>query len=1102
MAVLISIPAQAIAEPLTSESFDPTLSLTGSCKVSEADSVPDPDCPEGPMPPAPFSNPKSVTTDSYGNIFVASYGQTSSPEGVEGRVDIFDSFGHFLYEEAIPKGPKNIAVDKLGNLYVVDREDEILLYPPSSYEPAVPKSEYGKPFKVVAGASGSFLIGLAVNPLDQHLFANYGFHITEFGSAEEGNPFIENIGEGTLENSHGLGLAIDWSRKRIYASDHGGVVRVFDLEPPHELLETINGSSTPEGKFLSNFLSLAVDESTGHLFVYDGEGSKTIYELTKNGAYLSTIDHSFRYTFGTEIAVDNGEHSRNGGLNSFGRYLYVPSYPSGLGHTFAFGPSETCKPEITAAAASGITDTEAKLEATIAPCHLATTYTFEYTTQQHYEEEGESFVGAQVAGTGELPAEGVPIKVAAALEGLTPGTAYRFRVVATNEKGSSEAEGQFSTYSEIEAPPSCENAALRTGASALLPDCRAYELVTPADTNARAPVGVGRNGTYFATREASPAGGTVSFEIEGGSIPGFEATGSLAGDTYLATRGEDGWQTSSAGPAGAEAESVNPGSNSPDQGYSFWSTGNGVGSAVITEPTTYLHYPDGHSSLIGRGSLGTDPRAVGRLISEEGGHIVFVSGANGPAVQLEPNAPPDGTKAIYDRTIDQETGEEATHVVSLLPGNITPAEGEDAKYLGASFDGQGIAFAIGNTLYLRFDDQETYEVSEGATFEGVADGGRRITYLQGGDLFTYEIGGEEPVQFTSSGNVTPVNVSTDGSAAYFVSPSVLTGESNPVGATPQPGKENLYISREGTVGFVGSVTNRDVEGEFISVETANGLGLWTTAVGPSESGGAAPGRLGADPSRTTPDGNVLLFESRAPLTGYDPEGHAEVYRYDFSRSELQCLSCNPTKSPGNGEASLESIKPTQFDPQPFGPYGYVTNLRADGRRAFFQSTEPLVQADTDGLQDVYEWEAQGVGSCKRPEGCIYLISSGHSHYADYLYAVSDSGDDVFFLSSDLLLPADSDETPSIYDARVEGGFAEATEEECQGEACLLGPTAPPSPPTISSGEIGPSGNVEPSKPHCGKGKRRVTRHGKTRCVKPHHKKHHHKASSERKGAGK
>jgi hypothetical protein len=532
---------------------------------------------------------------------------------------------------------------------------------------------------------------------------------------------------------------------------------------------------------------------------------------------------------------------------------------------------------------------------------------------------------------------------------------------------------------------------------------------------------------------------------------------------------------------------VVPGSTSPDQGYSFWNTG-ANGSAVIGgKQTYYVSYPDGHSALIGRGSLGTDPRGAGKLISENGGHVIFISGENGPAIQLEPNAPPSGTKALYDRTSD-----EVTHVVSLLPGDETPVAGEDATYAGASLDGMGVAFKIGNKLYLRYNNEETDELGEGVTFAGIAEGGNRAFYLEGGKLWRFDALNEERTEF-SSVPVTPVNVSADGTTAYFVSQSVLTGEPNPNGAVAKGGEENLYRSEEGAISFLATVTERDVEGASNGNEVVGGLGLWTEVVG--------PGKFAADPSRTTPDGDALLFESRAALDGYDPEGSAEVYRYDFSGNELDCLSCNPTLGPASSEASLQSISAGQGDPEPLNSFAYVANLRPDGDRAFFQSTEALVPGDVDGHQDVYEWEAKGTGSGKREGGCAYLTPSGHALRTDYLYAASDSGDDVFFRTSDILLPRDAEETPSIYDARVGGGFPEPKPPICESEGCRPGVSPAPVSPNLASRASGPPGNVSPG---CPKGKHKVKRHGKTVCgkKKKHHKKHHHKKASKSRGAGK
>ena len=1084
-----SLPSGALAAE--THAFDPVLSLTGDCSTSLLDPVPDPGpCPGTAgidHPKAPFSGPAAVATDSYGNIYVAAPGPESAL-GKGGKIDVFDSSGNFITEVADDEGPGSLAVDSEGNLYVGNRFNNrsIILYEPTApYEPEAGNIQYTSDPTAVISSTGL----LAVSGLDigrgsdpkvaDRLFVNMGTSVNEYKSAAEGNGLVEEIGAGEIVGAP-VGIAVDAAHNRIYATSEPvseTEVKVFELASPHTFLYAIKGSVVPAGKFVASSLSLAVDEGTGHLFIYDGAAlPPKVYELeTSNSSatYIGSIEHGFQYVFLSEIGVDNGENSPNGALNPIGRYLYVPSNPGGVGHSYAFGPPTIEPPIVESTSVANVGEEEAELQASIEPFGLKTHYTF--------------FIGSEVVGEGDIPAGNSPIDVAAAVEGLEPETRYRFRVFAENTEGTDEAEAEFATFPAAEPFPECPNDPLRGGFSALLPDCRAYELVTPPDTNARTPHGVSHLGTFFATRESSPSGGAVSFQIEGGIIPGSEGTGSLGSDPYLSTRGGGGWSTAGAGPNGSEVFGVVPGSTSPDQGYSFWSTG-ANGSAVIGgKPTFYVRYPDGHSALVGRGSLADDPRAQGRLISESGGHILFTSGSAGPAIQLEPNAPPNGTTAVYDRTAD-----EVTHVVSLLPGDETPAAGKNATYAGASLDGKGVAFEIGSRLYLRYNDEETFELGEGVTFAGIAEGGAKAFYLQGGKLWRFDALSEEATEFSST-PVTPVNVAAGGDVAYFVSPSVLTGEPNPNGAVAQGGQENLYRSEEGAISFVATVTERDVEGASNGNEVVGGLGLWTSVVD--------EGRLGADPSRTTPDGDALLFESRATLDGYDPEGSAEVYRYDFTANELDCLSCNPTLAPASGDASLQSISAGLGDPEPFSAFGYVANLKADGNRAFFQSEEALVPGDVDGLQDVYEWEAQGTGSCGRAGGCIYLISSGHSLRTDYLYAASDSGDDVFFRTSDILLPRDAEETPSIYDARVGGGFPEPVEEPCEGEGCR---------PGVTPGAVLPTPGMLPSKTSgnlpqrtCPKGKHKVKRHGKTVCVKKkkHHKKHHHKKAGKSGRAG-
>jgi hypothetical protein len=1089
--------------------LDPELSLTGGCNVDALDEVRDPGCPYPAPPSGPsgsFAHPRAVITDSYGNIYVSSFGSNSS--GSQGRIDIFDSEGFFVSELKTP-GPTSLAIDSEGNLYVaaeVGSELRILVFEPDTpYEPDGGNIEYTSPPISLALAGpecsqpslcsfrsasiGS--IGLAINAENDHLFANFGgLGIAEFTSAAEGNEEVRSIFGGEGENP---GVAVDDARDRLYASVDTNRIDIFDLNsvvgtPPedeYEKVGTIDGSDTPLGKFGTQ-LSVAVDEGTSHVFILDGENTR-LYEFDENDEYLRTIQYPFQRVQAGQIGVDNGPQSPNGALSGKGRYLYVPSHKSGTGHSFAFFESQGGPPVVKSAEAVNVAEDETELQAQVNPGNLATNYTFEFKA-----EGAESWTAA---GGGTIPAGNLDTEVSAVVAGLAPGTRYRFRVFAENEEGSDEGEGTFATYPSLPTEPTpCGNALLRTGPSALLPDCRAYELVTPPDTNGRVPLGTSREPGAFVNRQVSPTGEKVPFKVEGGSIPGLGGTGSQLGDPYVSSRTSAGWSTVYAGPSPVFAPKIVPGSTSPDQGYSFWSATGDSGSAVIGgELTNYVRYPDGHSELVGLGSLGEDPRAIGQLISEGGDHIIFSTGATNTSVRLESEAAPDNTFAVYDRVPNPITGQRETKVISLKPGDIPFEAGENAVYVGASLDGEGVVFRANNTLYLRYQNAETFQIGIGVEFAGIVEGGDRVFYVEGGDLKAFDVeSGAPPIVFADTATeVIPVNVSLDGTAAYFVSETAIAGSGpNPNGDAPQAGEQNLYLSEEGQISFVGTVTTRDVDGKPAPSETVDGLGLWVTAAN-------APyaSRFGLVPARTTPDGSVLLFKSRAVLGDYDPDGHAQIYRYDSVAGELQCLSCNPTGAAASADATLQSE--SREGSALFHVLAWIENLRADGRRAFFESSEPLVPGDSDGLQDVYEWEDDGVGSCTRSGGCLYLISSGQSLRNDYLWAVSPSGEDVFFLSSDRLVGADTDQTPSIYDARVGGGFPEPVFVVCEGEGCRPHQQPSPPPPTVLSPVLGPGDNVKPRR--CAKGKRKVKRGGKVRCVKKK-KQRHRRAGAKQRGA--
>jgi hypothetical protein len=245
-------------------------------------------------------------------------------------------------------------------------------------------------------------------------------------------------------------------------------------------------------------------------------------------------------------------------------------------------------------------------------------------------------------------------------------------------------------------------------------------------------------------------------------------------------------------------------------------------------------------------------------------------------------------------------------------------------------------------------------------------------------------------------------------------------------------------------------------------------------VGLSKELGISEGNLSSVTARVSPDGRYLTFMSDRSLTGYQNEdvtsGHVgerldeEVFLYDSSANRLTCASCNPNGE-GSGWQRPHGVFDTELAGEGLGLLAdrpeiwsnrwlaasvpgwtfnitnastsavYQTRYLSDSGRLFFDSADALVPQDKNGKQDVYQFEPEGVGSCQRSGGCVGLISSGTSGRESTFLDASESGNDVFFLTSATLVSQDTDEAFDIYDARV-----------CSESApCLKSPAASPRP---------------------------------------------------------
>jgi hypothetical protein len=316
-----------------------------------------------------------------------------------------------------------------------------------------------------------------------------------------------------------------------------------------------------------------------------------------------------------------------------------------------------------------------------------------------------------------------------------------------------------------------------------------------------------------------------------------------------------------------------------------------------------------------------------------------------------------------------------------------------------------------------------------------------------------------------------IGASEDGSYVYFVANGVL-GDGAEHGA-------KIGTCEQSTTQLSQQTCNLYVEHYDEATKT------WTPPTFIAALAGADAPSWGSDAenltrmtSRVSPNGRYLAFMSERSLTGYENSDansgvpDEEVFLYDASTSHLACASCNPTGARPvglfEGDAYEERLVDYSLNwedrwlagsipgwtTKDLGSALYQSRYLSNSGRLFFNSADALVPADVNGLEDVYEYEPAGIGSCQSPAygqsasvvfsesvgGCIALISAGTSSEESALMDASETGGDVFFLTLSRLSPQDYDTSLDIYDAH-----------ECTASAPCA-PAPPLAPPPCTTGD--------------------------------------------------
>jgi hypothetical protein len=971
-----------------------------------------------------------------GRIYVTQAG----PEAEPGVVDIFAPDGSFIGQltESSEGGfnePCGVGVDLAGNVYVSDFSGQIHKFasPPVNGTSMEFPFSANCPLAAGAGASNGFIFP-----------AHQPGSVAKLDSSSGAEKYTVDPGPTTT-------VTVDPGTGNVFVAS-GSEVREYDASGPTEAIPLV--PIAPGGEQVTG---VAVDEASGNIYL-SRAGSATIEVWGPAGVFAEATTEA--------VTVLNGTVTLHGVIN-----------PEG-------GPPATCAFEYAEVHTKGFSN------ATSVPCSPAGPFT-----------------------------GSTPVAVSAQVSGLAEG-AYRFRLVASNENGSNPGGTLiFETFEQI------------TG----LPDGRVYELVSPPQKAGEVvpPEPFGQLGgscgnclpgenTPLMPMQSTADGESILY----GGQPFFAGLAAEPSD-YIGTRTEGSWETEGLSSATTTGQ------------YQAFSADLSRGVLFQIEPplspqaptrsgktfrNLYLQEGTTFQPLLTEEPPSRNPREPGefriRFATANAGtplqpafeHLLFE--ANDALTDAVPDIAPAApeVEAVENRDCSDlaagvncnlyEWIDGQLRLINVLPGNETAASN---AVIGAgqllaplktpavdhaiSDDGSRIFWSSEETgeVYARVNDTETLEIpgpgsckesellKDRACFLTATPDGSAVL-LSDGQI--YELNEEED-EYEAVADLTLdesevhqggfqgiAGAAVDLSRVYFVDTAALIEESveNANGEHAEEGEFNLYAWDEGTLTFIGILASQD--GGF----GPNGrYGTWA----PSPSN-----RL----SQVTPDGRFLAFTSAASLTGYDNGTRREVFEYFADPESLSCASCNPSGQQPLGNSNLSLIVPQG------PPFPQLTNLSPEGNgRLFFESQDTLVPRDTNGkVQDVYEWEPNGVGSCKRPGGCVYLISTGHSPNDSLFVDSSANGNDAFFITREQLLPPDQNQQLDLYDARVGGGFAESSPSPCGEEACAGPIPSPPAQPSPGSGGFtGPGNPPKPKPKHCKHGF--VKKHGK--CVKKKPKKH-------------
>jgi hypothetical protein len=1000
-----------------------------------------------------------VAVDGSGELFVVAKLGLESEHFYKFAQD--GSFGEVL-TPAFGATRRTLALDLVGHLFSISSNGFVEEFSPAGEELGhVTLENFGLPVHPATGLAVDPGPNDAFDPTASDLYVDSeGLSINRYATScepKEGpcTP-SDTFGEGSL--SGGAQVGVDQQSHRLYvvepSASHVVVFEAF-LAPDVKTEEasevkgqsaTVNGSVDANGVALSDCrfeyetqsaeeLSAACIPSAGSI-----PADSAIHPVS---AHLTGLQPGTTYRYRLSAANANCSLCRSTGTEASFTTLPPPS--------------------VTEAEAIDVTATSAVLQAEIDPKGADTKYHFEWGTTPAYGNTVPILDAVIAASAGKTV-------VSAAIEGLSPNTTYHWRILASNENGTTTTADQTFVFDTL---------------SAALPDNRAYEMVTPPSKNA-ALIGAVFFGTSPQVADDGSALMAASIQCFSGS-ESCVGTRQNEGEPYLFARTVGGWQTTALAPPATQFATNSTWMLSPDTGTALFS----MPTAPAGQDDWYARTPEGSFSDIGPmtsptlGAFGVQeigkfpiaatadsthilymsptpvwpfdagtgqsvyqysgpssaPQLVGvsggagshdlisRCGSELGGgleaHSNFGSlSADGSVAYFTALRCSTGTGAnegvkVPAAELYARIGGERTVLVSgrdpagcTTPG-CTSSAAQNALFEGASTDGARVIFASTQQL--------TDQASQDPNKEDSALGGGcgATTGANGCNLYELEdVGGaNQRLIDVSAGDSSgggprvqgAVAISSDASHVYFTAKGVLSSAANAEGEHASNGAENLYAyERDGAhpAGQIALVARLSSADE---VQWSEGIGI----------------------ANVTPDGRYLVFSSHRGLTkdATRAEGPAQVYEYDALSGALTRVSKGQEGFNNNGNSAIADARIPRSG-RAFvtraGPARPDPTMSHDGSYVFFQSPAALTPKALDDVQiaesggnpvyaqNIYEYH----------QGQVYLISDGKDASATTtqssveLLGSDASGANVFFTTADRLVPQDTDTQRDFYDARI------------------------------------------------------------------------------------